>query len=126
MYISFFAVGLGAMLGAWLRWGISLQLNHYFSNLALGTLMVNWIGGFIIGFTVSFLANSSISHNYKLFLITGFCGALTTFSAFSIEVITLLQNGKFAYAILSISLHVIGSLLFTLLGILSYQITLAN
>lgn len=126
MYLSFFAVGIGAMLGAWLRWGVSLHLNHYFANLALGTLAVNWVGGFIIGFVVSFLANSTLSFNYKLFLITGFCGALTTFSAFSIEVVALLQSGKIAYALLSIALHVIGSLLFTLLGIVCYQLSLGN
>ncbi|MDO5666478.1 MAG: fluoride efflux transporter CrcB [Alcaligenaceae bacterium] len=126
MYLSFISVGLGAMLGAWLRWGISLQFNHYFSNIALGTVMVNLFGGFIIGFVVSFLANSALSYNYKLFMITGFCGALTTFSAFSIEVVALLQSGKYEYALLSIAIHVIGSLLFTLLGIFTYQMTLAN
>lgn len=126
MYLSILAVGIGAMLGAWLRWGLSLQLNHYLANVVLGTLVVNWIGGFIIGFAVSFFANSTLSVNYKLFLITGFCGALTTFSTFSMEIVTLLQSGKIAYALLSIVLHLIGSLIFTLLGIWAYQISLGQ
>jgi len=123
MYISLLSIGLGAVLGAWLRWGIGLQFNHYFPNIPLGTVLVNLIGAFIIGFAVTFFASSSLSPNYKLFLITGFCGALTTFSTFSIEVVSLLQSGKFEYAILTITVHVLGSLLFTLLGIFTYQLT---
>lgn len=126
MAISFISVGLGAMLGAWLRWGISLQCNQHLSNIALGTVIVNLLGGFIVGFALAFFANSSLSPHYKLFLITGFCGALTTFSAFSMEVVALLQNGRWDYALLTIAIHVIGSLLMTLLGIFTYQMTLAH
>ena len=68
-----------------------------------------------------FFSNSSISPNYKLFVVTGFCGALTTFSTFSVEIVALLQASKFEYAISTIAIHVIGSLIFTVLGILSYQ-----
>lgn len=75
----------------------------------------------LIGLAVSFFSNSSISPNYKLFVVTGFCGALTTFSTFSIEIVELLQASKLEYAISTIAIHVIGSLIFTVLGILSYQ-----
>jgi CrcB protein len=110
------------VLGAWLRWGISLKFNSLFENIPFGTVIVNLIGAFIIGLAVSFFSNSSISPNYKLFVVTGFCGALTTFSTFSIEVVGLLQNSKLEYAISTIAIHVIGSLIFTLLGIFTYHL----
>ena len=122
MYLSLLSIALGSVIGAWLRWGISLRFNSIFENIPFGTILVNLIGAFIIGLAVSFFSNSSISPNYKLFLVTGFCGALTTFSTFSIEVVGLLQASKFEYAISTIAIHVIGSLIFTLLGIFTYQI----
>lgn len=122
MYISLLSIALGSVLGAWLRWGISLRFNSVFENIPFGTVFVNLIGAFIIGLAVSFFSNSSISPNYKLFVVTGFCGALTTFSTFSVEVVGLLQASKFEYAISTIAIHVIGSLIFTLLGILTYQL----
>jgi len=121
MYLSLLSIALGSVIGAWLRWGISLRFNSVFENIPFGTVIVNLIGAFIIGLAVSFFSNSSISPNYKLFVVTGFCGALTTFSTFSVEIIALLQASKFEYAISTIAIHVIGSLIFTVLGILSYQ-----
>lgn len=121
MYLSLLSIALGSVIGAWLRWGISLRFNSVFENIPFGTVIVNLIGAFIIGLAVSFFSNSSISPNYKLFVVTGFCGALTTFSTFSVEIVALLQASKFEYAISTIVIHVIGSLIFTVLGILSYQ-----
>ena len=121
MYLSLLSIALGSVIGAWLRWGISLKFNSVFENIPFGTVIVNLIGAFIIGLAVSFFSNSSISPNYKLFVVTGFCGALTTFSTFSVEIVALLQASKFEYAISTIAIHVIGSLIFTVLGILSYQ-----
>jgi CrcB protein len=121
MYFSLLSIALGSVIGAWLRWGISLRFNRVFENIPFGTVIVNLIGAFIIGLAVSFFSNSSISPNYKLFVVTGFCGALTTFSTFSIEIVELLQASKLEYAISTIAIHVIGSLIFTVLGILSYQ-----
>ena len=89
-------------------------------------MLVNLIGAFIIGFSVAFFANSTLSPSYKLFVITGFCGTLTTFSTFSMEVVSLLQSGKFDYAILTIAIHVLGSLLLTGAGIYTYQLSTAQ
>ena len=121
MYLSLLSIALGSVIGAWLRWGISLRFNIVFENIPFGTVIVNLTGAFIIGLAVSFFSNSAISPNYKLFVVTGFCGALTTFSTFSVEIVALLQASKFEYAISTIAIHVIGSLIFTVLGILSYQ-----
>ncbi|MEQ1235512.1 fluoride efflux transporter CrcB [Acinetobacter pittii] len=85
------------------------------------TVTVNLVGGFIIGFAIAYFAQSDLSPNYKLFVITGFCGALTTFSTFSIEIVTLLQSGKLGMAMLGISIHLIGSLIFTCLGLAAYH-----
>lgn len=122
MYYSLLSIALGSVLGAWLRWGIGLKFNQVFENIPFGTVLVNLTGAFIIGFAVAFFSNSSLSPNYKLFVVTGFCGALTTFSTFSLEVVELLQNGKIDYAIFTIVIHVVGSLIFTGLGIYSYQL----
>ncbi|KRI45722.1 fluoride efflux transporter CrcB [Acinetobacter radioresistens] len=121
MYLSLLSIALGSVIGAWLRWGISLRFNRVFENIPFGTVIVNLTGAFIIGLAVSFFSNSSISPNYKLFVVTGFCGALTTFSTFSVEIVEFLQASKLEYAISTIAIHVIGSLIFTVLGILSYQ-----
>ncbi len=106
-------------------WGVvalvlGLKLNPIYPQIPLGTVTVNLVGGFIIGFAMAYFAHSDLSPNYKLFVITGFCGALTTFSTFSIEIVTLLQSGKWGMAMLAISIHLIGSLIFTCLGLAAY------
>lgn len=121
MYYSLFAIALGSVLGGWSRWFIGLKLNSVYPHIPLGTVAVNWIGGFLIGIAIAFFAQSDLSPNYKLFVITGFCGGLTTFSTFSVEIISLLQQGKLSIAMLAISLHVIGTLLFTFAGIALYE-----
>ena len=121
MYYPLISIALGSILGAWLRWLIGLKLNPIFPAIPLGTVTVNFIGGFIIGFAISYFSQSALSPNYKLFVITGFCGALTTFSTFSAEIIALLQQGKLSYAIAAIVIHVIGSLVFTLIGMSLHQ-----
>ncbi len=121
MYYPLISIALGSILGAWLRWLIGLKLNPIFPAIPLGTVTVNFIGGFIIGFAISYFSQSALSPNYKLFVITGFCGALTTFSTFSAEIIALLQQGKMSYAVAAIVIHVIGSLVFTLIGMSLHQ-----
>lgn len=121
MLYPLLSIALGAVFGAWLRWWVGLKLNPLFMNIPLGTVLVNLLGGFIIGFAVAYFSSSQLNPNVKLLVITGFCGALTTFSTFSIEMVELIQHGKWGYAFLLMSIHVIGSVLCTILGLLCYQ-----
>jgi fluoride exporter len=116
--VGFLAVGVGAVLGAWLRWGLSVALNGVVPNLPLGTLTVNLAGGFIVGAAVElFSLHPVLAPELRLFVITGFLGSLTTFSAFSAEAVGLLQRGQYAWAFALIGAHLLGSLAMTLLGI---------
>ena len=115
---GFVAVGIGAALGAWTRWGLAAALNSVFPLLPLGTLAANVIGGFAIGIAMeSFGRSSGLSEELRLFVITGFLGALTTFSTFSAEVVGLLQRAQYMWAMVLASSHLVGSLLATMLGI---------
>jgi len=119
---AFAAVGTGAMLGAWARWGLSLWLNPATPNLPLGTLIVNVGGGYLIGLAVAFFdSNASLSPEWRLFCITGFLGAMTTFSAFSAEAMALLHAGKYVAAALHSGAHLFGAILATVLGYASYR-----
>ncbi|MBL8326654.1 MAG: fluoride efflux transporter CrcB [Rubrivivax sp.] len=112
------AVATGAMLGAWLRWGLAVWLNGQFPSLPPGTLVANLAGGYLIGLAVAiFAANPAWPVEWRLFLVTGFLGALTTFSTFSAEVVGLLQQGRLGWALATVSTHVLGSLAMTLAGI---------
>lgn len=114
---GFIAVGAGAALGAWARWALSIWLNHRHSSLPFGTLAANLIGGYLIGIVIAWLSLSpELDPRWRLFLITGLLGGLTTFSSYSAEVVTLLQRGEPGWALLTASLHLIGSLLLTWLG----------
>lgn len=114
------AIALGAVLGAWLRYGLGLWLNPLFTTVPLGTLAANLIGGYLVGAAVAvFHINVELPPELKLFFITGFLGALTTFSTFSAEVVHLLQNARYGWAVGAASLHLFGSLLMTGLGILT-------
>ncbi|MGA0025193.1 MAG: fluoride efflux transporter CrcB [Burkholderiales bacterium] len=115
---SFAAVGIGAALGAWSRWGVSVALNHLVPALPMGTLAANLAGGFLIGAAFEwFMQHAALPAEYRLFFITGFLGSLTTFSAFSLEAVMLLQQARYGWAMLLIGSHLIGSLAMTLLGI---------
>lgn len=116
------AVGAGAALGAWLRWGLSASLNHLFVNLPLGTLASNIVGGYLIGIAVEVLVHHSLlTPEWRLFIITGFLGGLTTFSTFSAEAVGLLTRQQYGWAMLLILTHVIGSLAMTLLGMFTVR-----
>lgn len=121
MYASLFAIALGSVLGGWLRWFVGLKLNHLYPNIPMGTVFVNLVGGFIIGFAISYFSSASINPAYKLLVVTGFCGGFTTFSTFSLEVLTQIQEGKLAIALSTIAIHVIGALIFTFLGMLCHN-----
>jgi len=119
---AFAAVGIGAAIGAWLRWGLGSVLNPAFPTLPLGTLAANLIGGYLIGFAVAYFAdNAAIPAEWRLFIITGFLGGLTTFSTFSAETVTLLLRAQYAWAAGLILSHLAGSLAMTLLGFATFK-----
>jgi CrcB protein len=119
---AFLAVGAGAALGAWLRWGLSAALNHVTPNLPLGTLASNIVGGYLIGVAVEVLVHHSLlSPEWRLFIITGFLGGLTTFSTFSAEAVGLLSRQQYGWAIALIGAHLAGSLIMTVLGIMTVR-----
>ena len=112
------AVGAGAALGAWLRWGLAVTLNALLPTLPLGTLVANLIGGYLVGVAVEyFFQQGALPMEVRLFVITGFLGGLTTFSTFSAEAVGLLLQSRYGWATLLISTHVIGSIAMTVLGI---------
>lgn len=111
------ALSLGASFGATLRFLFEKYLNSVFSCVHLGTLSANLLGGFLIGIAFSFFAkNPDIAPEWRIFVITGFLGGLTTFSSFSAETTILLQQGHYSSALLVIGLHVVGSLILTACG----------
>jgi len=119
---GFAAVGVGAALGAWLRWSLGVFLNPVFSALPLGTLVANLVGGYLMGLVMGLFAlESSASPEMRLFITTGFLGGLTTFSAFSAEAVHLLSRGEYGWASAHILSHVVGSLIMTGLGVLTIQ-----
>jgi len=119
---AFIAVGLGAALGAWLRWGMGIWLNSLLPQLPPGTLAVNLVGGYLIGLAVAFyMQHPGISPEWRLFIITGFLGGLTTFSTFSAETVTILLRGQYAWGMAIIAAHLGGSLLMTILGLQTYK-----
>lgn len=122
MLKSLLVIAVGASLGAWLRWLLGMKLNALFPTIPPGTVVANMVGGYIIGLAIAFLtASPSLSPEWRLLIITGFCGGLTTFSTFSAETVALIQEGRLLWALGSISLHVVGSLAMTAAGLLSYQ-----
>jgi len=119
---SFLAVGLGAALGAWIRWGLGLWLNPRLPELPFGTLAANLLGGYMIGLALAyFIQHPNLSPEWRLLVITGFLGGLTTFSTFSAETLTLLMRGQYAWAAAIIVTHLGGSLLMTVLGIQTFK-----
>jgi CrcB protein len=116
------AVGFGAMLGAWLRWGLSAWLNPRAPEFPLGTLASNLVGGYLVGFAVAFFAaRHDLSPEVRLFAITGFLGGLTTFSTFSAEVVQLLLNGQYGIGGGLALAHLGGSLALTIAGIATFR-----
>ena len=123
MWKSIIAISFGAAIGALLRWQLGAKLNSFSPSIPPGTLTANVVGGYIIGLAIAYFAQAShIAPEWRLFIITGFCGGLTTFSTFSVEVTTLLQEGKLSWAMGAIALHVTGSLLATLAGLASWSV----
>ena len=112
------AVSVGGIIGCLLRWLLGLWFNTQPSVVPLGTLAANLIGGYIVGVAVAFFAlNNTLAPEWRLLVITGFCGGLTTFSSFSAEVVTMLRQDRVFWACATIALHLFGSLLMTFAGI---------
>ena len=119
---GFAAVGIGAALGAWLRWALGLGFNAMLPQLPLGTLLANLIGGYLIGIAVAILDEAAgFTPELRLFVITGFLGGLTTYSTFSAESVALLQSGRYGWALLHTSAHLAGSVALTVLGMMTVR-----
>ena len=117
MFAAVIAISLGATLGALCRWGLALGFNHAFPALPPGTLLANLVGGYLVGLAVAVFAQlPQVAPEWRLFVITGFLGGLTTFSSFSAEVVAALQRGQLGWAATTVASHVMGSLALTLLG----------
>jgi CrcB protein len=115
---SMIAVFGGAGLGALLRWWLGGLLNPVFPTLPLGTMAANLVGGLLVGFASAFFAqHTGLAPEWRLLVITGFMGGLTTFSTFSLEVVNLLGRQEYGWALAAAGLHLAGSLLLTVLGI---------
>lgn len=121
--LALVAIGVGAALGAWLRWWLGLRLNPLFAHLPLGTLAANLAGGYLIGVAVAFFATrTGLPAELRLFVVTGFLGGLTTFSTFSAEVVHLIETARYAWAAGAAAVHVLGSLAMTALGMWSVHL----
>jgi CrcB protein len=122
MWLSILAIFFGAGFGALLRAGFNFLVVGSASMIPLGTLLSNLVGGYLIGIAIAFFGNNpNLTPEWRLFVITGFLGGLTTFSSFSAEVVTLMQRGEVTWALGTALLHLVGSLVLTFLGILTYQ-----
>lgn len=118
MWKPIVAVAIGSVVGGLVRWGLSLRLNALFPDVPPGTLASNLVAGYIVGIALAFFAQApSLSPEWRLLVITGFCGGLSTFSTFSAEIVALLQRGQYAMAGGAIAVHVVGTLLLTFAGI---------
>jgi CrcB protein len=119
---GFIAVGIGGMLGCWLRWALGTGLNAALPNLPLGTLAANLAGGYLVGVAVEYFSlQGGLPIEIRLFVITGFLGGLTTFSSFSAEAVGLLIESRYAWAALHISSPLVGSIVMTVLGIFTVR-----
>ena len=122
MISSVIAISVGASLGAVSRWLLGICFNAVWATMPLGTLIANLVGGYLVRLSASFFeAQGHLPPELKLLVITGFLGGLTTFSAFSAEVVLVMQSGDYLKAFLTIAFHLLGSLALTMLGIATYN-----
>ena len=118
MWKSIVAIGIGASLGALLRWRLAVWLNELFPAIPPGTVAANLIGAYIIGLAMGFFATTpAVAPEWRLLVITGFCGGLTTFSTFSAELVSLLQRGRALAVCGAIAAHLGGSVAMTFAGV---------
>ncbi len=120
--LGFAAVGIGAAVGAWLRWALSLTFNARIETLPLGTLAANLVGGYLIGIAVALFNDMpQLAPEWRLLLVTGFLGGLTTFSTFSAEAVALLQRGAYGWALLHSGTHLLGSVVLCVAGFATWR-----
>jgi fluoride exporter len=118
MWKPVIAVSVGASVGALLRWWLSAKFNGAFPTMPPGTLIANLVGGYVVGVAIGYFAvYPALSPEWRLLIITGFCGGLTTFSTFSAEIAALLQGGQVWWAVGTIAAHLFGSVAMTLAGL---------
>ena len=121
--MSWLAVGTGAAIGAWLRWGLGLWLGSLHAYVQVGTLAANLAGGYLVGLALGFFtAHPALAPEWRLFAITGFLGGLTTFSSFSGESVLLLQRGEYGWALAHTLLHLLGSILLCVAGFATWRV----
>lgn len=121
-FTNTFAVGAGAALGAWCRWGLGVTLNSILPNFPLGTLLANLGGGLLMGIAIGLIGLGSLDNpGMRLFITTGFLGGLTTFSAFTGESLTLLYKQHYLLAAVHAFGHVFGALLMAAIGLAFIQ-----
>ena len=119
---GFLAVGAGAALGAWIRWGLGMWLNARTPSLPLGTLAANLVGGYLVGIAVAWISHRpEVPPEWRLFIVTGFLGGLTTFSTFSAESVGMLMRGDYGWALFHSTGHLVGAIVMTALGIVTYR-----
>ena len=122
IWIGLLAVGGGSAIGGCARWGLSVWLNPRHMHFLLGTFAANAIGGFLVGVAVAFFTrNADVAPEWRLFVITGLLGGLTTFSSFSAEVVTLIERGEMGWAMTVAASHLVASLLLTAVGFWVYR-----
>lgn len=119
---AFAAVGIGAMLGAWLRWGLGAWLNPVLPAVPLGTLAANLSGGYLVGLAIAYFGDhAALAPEARLFVITGFLGALTTYSTFSAEALALLSRAQYGVWAVHALTHLLGSIAMTFLGVVTWH-----
>ena len=120
------AICVGACAGALLRWQLGLWLNHPHAFMPWGTLAANLIGGYLVGLILAWAHHAELAPFWRLMLVTGFLGALTTFSSFSAEVVEMMLADRWGQALTTIALHLLGSLTMTFVGIRTASLLVAR